>query len=305
MALAVASGSELRAQDAATRLLAFAVDPGCVPAQAFAGVLAQFGTLCLPAPELQPPGRAPLSGRRGPGRAPGHGFAERLAPAPRRGGRRARAAARIPPAGQPGRDRGWPAPWPSAAWATTTCGRTLACHTAQALSQLLREHFPALCERNTGDMKWKKFLYKQLCDRSGGAVPGAVVRGVQRLRLLLWPGGRADAAGAGLTAGEPGRGRIPMAFGPRAGLPLSDTAVGAAPSPRIARATAPASDPRQNSCRLQAEDVDMTVSMFERIGGAATVDRLVEAFYARMDTCRRQKPSAPCTRPISGRSRRS
>lgn len=52
MALAVASGSELRAQDAATRLLAFAVDPGCVPAQAFAGVLAQFGTLCLPAAEL-------------------------------------------------------------------------------------------------------------------------------------------------------------------------------------------------------------------------------------------------------------
>ena len=28
----------------------------------------------------------------------------------------------------------------------------------------------------------------------------------------------------------------------------------------------------------------MTVSMFERIGGAATVDRLVDAFYARMDT---------------------
>lgn len=28
----------------------------------------------------------------------------------------------------------------------------------------------------------------------------------------------------------------------------------------------------------------MTVSMFERIGGAATVDRLVETFYARMDS---------------------
>lgn len=28
----------------------------------------------------------------------------------------------------------------------------------------------------------------------------------------------------------------------------------------------------------------MSVSMFERIGGAATVDRLVDAFYARMDS---------------------
>ena len=30
-------------------------------------------------------------------------------------------------------------------------------------------------------------------------------------------------------------------------------------------------------------DVDVKVSMFERIGGAMTIDRLVEAFYERMD----------------------
>jgi hemoglobin len=29
---------------------------------------------------------------------------------------------------------------------------------------------------------------------------------------------------------------------------------------------------------------DVTVSMFERIGGSATIDRLVERFYARMNT---------------------
>jgi hemoglobin len=29
---------------------------------------------------------------------------------------------------------------------------------------------------------------------------------------------------------------------------------------------------------------DVTVSMFERIGGSATIDRLVERFYERMDT---------------------
>ncbi|HEV6966025.1 nitrogen fixation protein NifQ [Roseateles sp.] len=31
------------------------------------------------------------------------------------------------------------------------------------LSALMRHWFPALVERNVGDMKWKKFLYRQLC----------------------------------------------------------------------------------------------------------------------------------------------
>lgn len=35
-----------------------------------------------------------------------------------------------------------------------------------ALSQLLGTYFPALVARNRGDMKWKKFLYKELCDRA-------------------------------------------------------------------------------------------------------------------------------------------
>ena len=33
------------------------------------------------------------------------------------------------------------------------------------LSALLRHWFPALVEKNRIDMKWKKFLYKQLCER--------------------------------------------------------------------------------------------------------------------------------------------
>lgn len=33
------------------------------------------------------------------------------------------------------------------------------------LSRLMTQNFPALAARNTRDMKWKKFLYKQLCDR--------------------------------------------------------------------------------------------------------------------------------------------
>ena len=34
-----------------------------------------------------------------------------------------------------------------------------------ALSKLLHNHFPYLAIKNTGEMKWKKFFYKQLCER--------------------------------------------------------------------------------------------------------------------------------------------
>jgi nitrogen fixation protein NifQ len=36
-----------------------------------------------------------------------------------------------------------------------------------ALSRLLRAIYPALAARNVGDMKWKKFFYRQLCERAG------------------------------------------------------------------------------------------------------------------------------------------
>lgn len=35
------------------------------------------------------------------------------------------------------------------------------------LSQLLNTFFTSLAQRNTGDMKWKKFFYRQICERSG------------------------------------------------------------------------------------------------------------------------------------------
>jgi nitrogen fixation protein NifQ len=37
----------------------------------------------------------------------------------------------------------------------------------QILSGLLEAYFPVLFARNSNNMKWKKFFYKQLCDRSG------------------------------------------------------------------------------------------------------------------------------------------
>jgi nitrogen fixation protein NifQ len=35
------------------------------------------------------------------------------------------------------------------------------------LSALMRANFPGLAEANSGDMKWKKFLYRQFCAREG------------------------------------------------------------------------------------------------------------------------------------------
>jgi nitrogen fixation protein NifQ len=40
----------------------------------------------------------------------------------------------------------------------------------QVLSDLLKRHFTALADKNTGNMRWKKFFYKQLCERSGAFV---------------------------------------------------------------------------------------------------------------------------------------
>jgi nitrogen fixation protein NifQ len=34
------------------------------------------------------------------------------------------------------------------------------------LSVLMLENFPALVAKNIGDMKWKKFFYRQLCERA-------------------------------------------------------------------------------------------------------------------------------------------
>jgi nitrogen fixation protein NifQ len=34
------------------------------------------------------------------------------------------------------------------------------------LTRLMMENFPELAKRNVGDMKWKKFFYRQLCERA-------------------------------------------------------------------------------------------------------------------------------------------
>ncbi len=43
----------------------------------------------------------------------------------------------------------------------------LGLHSRDHLSRLMENNFPALAAKNEHDMKWKKFLYKQLCEREG------------------------------------------------------------------------------------------------------------------------------------------
>lgn len=38
------------------------------------------------------------------------------------------------------------------------------------LNALFRRHFPSLVALNASDMKWKKFFYRQLCEREGMAI---------------------------------------------------------------------------------------------------------------------------------------
>lgn len=62
--------------------------------------------------------------------------------------------------------------WVAAILATACAGRDhlwqdLGLANRDELSRLMWVNFPQLAATNTGDMKWKKFLYKQLCEREG------------------------------------------------------------------------------------------------------------------------------------------
>ncbi len=50
-------------------------------------------------------------------------------------------------------------------------------------------------------------------------------------------------------------------------------------------------------------EVEAELSMFDRIGGAVVVDRLVEAFYRRMDALPEAKTVRAMHAPTSDRSR--
>ncbi len=61
--------------------------------------------------------------------------------------------------------------WLAYAIATASMGENhlwqdLGLPSRKVLSDLMGEHFPALAAKNVGDMKWKKFFYRQLCERA-------------------------------------------------------------------------------------------------------------------------------------------
>jgi len=62
--------------------------------------------------------------------------------------------------------------WLSYAIATASMGENhlwqdMGLPSRKVLSELLNTHFPTLAAKNKGDMKWKKFFYRQLCERAG------------------------------------------------------------------------------------------------------------------------------------------
>ncbi|MBC7859961.1 MAG: nitrogen fixation protein NifQ [Burkholderiaceae bacterium] len=61
--------------------------------------------------------------------------------------------------------------WLAHALATASMGQNhlwqdLGLPNRATLSWLMKHHFTSLAERNTGNMKWKKFFYRQLCERA-------------------------------------------------------------------------------------------------------------------------------------------
>lgn len=55
----------------------------------------------------------------------------------------------------------------SACMASDHLWQDLGLYARQDLSLLMKQNYPALAGKNVYDMKWKKFLYKQLCEREG------------------------------------------------------------------------------------------------------------------------------------------
>ena len=55
----------------------------------------------------------------------------------------------------------------TAAMADNHLWQDLGLPSRRELSLLMQTHFASLAQRNAGDMKWKKFLYRQLCERAG------------------------------------------------------------------------------------------------------------------------------------------
>jgi nitrogen fixation protein NifQ len=150
------------------RLLAAARDPDDLANLALCGVLARFPILKLEAADF-----IRLLGRYFPGAPPEMADAEALS-AP--GG----ACTAIEPEEfddllallrQHRRDDLEETQWLAHAIASACAGgnhlwEDMGMPNRAALSQLLKRYFPTLYFKNTGNLRWKRFFYKSLCDRA-------------------------------------------------------------------------------------------------------------------------------------------
>jgi nitrogen fixation protein NifQ len=148
------------------RLMSGAADPGDIATLAFGGVLARFPVLGLDAamherllrryfPGFDPPTvAAATAGEAGCPALPADEFDDL----------RALLLAHRSEDNEESR-------WLACAVATACLGNNhlwqdMGLPNRSVLSELLRRYFTALHDKNTGNMKWKKFFYKQLCEQA-------------------------------------------------------------------------------------------------------------------------------------------
>jgi nitrogen fixation protein NifQ len=161
------------------QLLAAARDPDDVATLAFCGVLARFPIFKLDAPDLMRllarffPGTAPVPPC--PCVAPAAATCTSIAPeefddlvALFRSHRR---------------DNAEETAWLAHTIASACAGdnhlwEDMGMPNREALSQLIKKYFPTLYFKNTGNLRWKKFFYKLLCERAQARVCKAPSCGV-------------------------------------------------------------------------------------------------------------------------------
>ncbi len=150
------------------RLLAAARDPEDIVTLAFCGVLARSPIFKLEAPQW-----TRLLGRYFPRASPGEADPAALSAA-------GAVCTAISPAEfddllalllEHRRDEAEETRWLAHAIASACAGgnhlwEDMGLPSREALSRLIKQHFPLLYFRNTGNLRWKKFFYKALCDRA-------------------------------------------------------------------------------------------------------------------------------------------
>jgi len=149
-------------------LLSTARDPHDIATLAFSGVLSRFPLFKLEAPDFMR-----LLERYFPGAGPAAAVAQALS-------RPERVCSAIPPEEfddllelfrEHRRDDSEETGWLAHTIASACAGQNhlwedMAMPNREALSQLIKKHFPTLYFKNAANLRWKKYFYKLLCDRA-------------------------------------------------------------------------------------------------------------------------------------------